>query len=142
MDYVLELDSSGGGFGGVISKADLPTRLPIRVHGVNPNWTSAIAERRQKWWLPVGVLDGAAYAALDTASEHDIWIGNVVLCDQSDLVLTLLPDGEGRFAIEVHNPTNRELTATIRTVAEFNLVPPFAIRKTLPPETSEIVQIQ
>jgi hypothetical protein len=137
--YVLELQAQDGGFGGVIGKAKLETRLPVRVRGVNPNWTSGIIDRAEKWWLPVGVMDDlkltpeqqagpttySAYAALDLSKDRDVWIGNVVLCDQPDLKLTLLPEGDGRFSIEAHNPTGKNLSATIRTAAEFSLVPPF-----------------
>jgi len=38
-------------------------------------------------------------------------------------MLTLLPDGEGNFAVEVHNPGATELTAKVRSVPEFNLIP-------------------
>jgi len=134
--YLLELDAKDGGFAGLIGRAELPVRLPIQVHGVNPNWTAGLVERQQKWWLPVGVLDGAAYTTLDTASDHDVWIGNVVACDQPDLVLTLLPDGEGGFEIEAHNPTDREITSTVRTAAEFNLAPPVSRRVTVKPGAS------
>jgi hypothetical protein len=141
-NYVLELDSADGGFGGIIGKADLHQRLPIRVHGVNANWTCGIVERREKWWLPAGVLDGDAYVALDASADHDLWIGNVVLCDQPELILTLLPDGAGAFAVEAHNPTDREITATIRTATEFNLAPPLLLRKTVKPGTSEMIEIR
>jgi hypothetical protein len=125
--YVLELQAQDGGFGGVIGKAKLDTRLPIRVHGVNPNWTCGIVERNEKWWLPLGVMDDlkltseqqaaptsySAYAALDITKDRDVWIGNVVLCDQPELKLTLLPEGDGRFSIEAHNPTTKPVSATI-----------------------------
>lgn len=138
--YVLELDAADGGFDGTISKAPLPILLPIRVHGVNPNWTCAIVEHHDKWWLPVGVLDGTAYATLDTTSVHDVWIGNVVTCEQPDLILTLLPDGASGLAIEIHNPTDREISATVRTAPQFTLAPFFSTRVTIPTGASELIE--
>ncbi len=96
MRYVLELQAEDGGFGGVIGKAKLDTRLPVRVHGVNPNWTCGIVDRAETSWLPLGVMVDlkltpeqqsastryAAHAALDLSTDRDVWIGNVVLCDQ------------------------------------------------------------
>lgn len=133
---MLELDAKDGGFAGTISHAELAVRLPIRVHGINPNWTAGLVERQQKWWPLVGVLNGAAYTTLDTAVDHDVWIGNVVACDQPDLVLTLLPDGEDGFEIEAHNPTDREITATVQTVAAFNPGLPVSRRVTVKPGDS------
>ena len=138
--YVLELQAQNGGFGGVITKANLPTRLPIRVRGINPNWTCGIVERTEKWWLPLGTLDGVAYAALDTKADRDVWIGNVVTCDQPALVLTLLPDGEGNFSIDVHNPTDKELTATVQTVPEWTLSPALTKQVTVPAGSNVMIE--
>ncbi|MFZ2656014.1 MAG: hypothetical protein WAX69_13875 [Victivallales bacterium] len=153
--YVLELEARDGGFGGVIGKAALPARLPIRIHGVNPNWTSGIVERKEKWWLPLGVLDDlkltpgqlagpavySAYAALELNQDRDVWIGNVVTCDQTDLILTLLPDGRGGFSIEAHNSTDREIKAAVRLSAEFVLAPPFSQAVTVPAGSSVMMEI-
>ena len=138
--YVLELQAQNGGFGGVITKANLPTRLPIRIHGINPNWTCGIVERTEKWWLPLGVLDGVAYATLDTRADHDLWLGNVVTCDQPQMVLILLPDGEGHYSIEAHNPTDQPLTTTVRTVDEWTLSPPLSQQVTVPAGSSAMVE--
>jgi hypothetical protein len=152
---VLDLQAEDGGFGGVIGKAKLDTRLPIRVHGVNPNWTCGIVDKTDKSWLPVGVMDDlkltpeqratpttySAYAALDLSKDRDVWIGNVVLCDQPELKLTLLPEGDGRFRIEAHNPTNKDLTATIHTAPEFSLVPAFTKQVTVKAGASELIPI-
>ncbi len=153
--YVLELQAQDGGFGGMIGKAKLDTRLPVRVHGVNPNWTCGIVERNEKWWLPLGVMDDlkltseqqaaptsySAYAALDISKDRDVWIGNVVLCDQAELKLTLLPEGDGRFSVEAHNPTNKDLTTTIRTTPEFSLVPAFTKKVTVKAGASELIPV-
>ena len=51
-------------------------------------------------------------------------------------MLTLLPDGEGGFEVEAHNPTAREITATVQTVAEFNLGTPVSRHVTVKPGAS------
>jgi hypothetical protein len=153
--YVLELEARDGGFGGMISKAKLDTRLPIRVHGVNPNWTCGLVEKSEKWWLPIGVMDDlkltpeqqsaptrySAYAALELSKDRDVWIGNVVLCDQPDLKLTLLPEGDGRFSIEAHNPTDKDIVANVRTAAEFSLIPPFSRQVTVKAGASKLLEL-
>ncbi|HEY3397835.1 MAG TPA: hypothetical protein VGM19_09290 [Armatimonadota bacterium] len=138
--YVLELQAQNGGFGGVVTRAQLPTRLPIRVHGINPRWTCGIVEHTEKWWLPLGTLDDAAYAALDTRVDRDVWIGNVVTCDQPQLMLTLIPDGEGGYSIEAHNPTDQPLTANVRTVEEWTLSPPLSRQVTVPAGSSVMIE--
>jgi hypothetical protein len=63
------------------------------------------------------VVDGLAYATLDTQpGASDLYVGNVVACDNADCWVTLLPEGAG-FVVDVHNPTAQAVTATV-TVPE------------------------
>ncbi len=151
--YLLDIEGDKGGFAGTLAKAPLRHRLPVRVHGVNPNWTCGIVDKTEKWWLPTGVMPDlpelapspaagegyATYAALDLAKDRDIYLGNVVVCDKPELTLTLLPDGEGGFMIEAHNPTDKEITAEVSTVPEFTLCPPIKGAATVPPGASAII---
>ncbi len=55
------------------------------------------------------------------------------------LKLTLLPEGDGRFSVEAHNPTDNDLAATIRTAVEFSLIPPVAKQVTVKAGTSDVI---
>lgn len=62
--------------------------------------------------------------------------------DQPELKLTLLPEGDGRFSIEAHNPTDKDLAARIRTATEFSLIPPFTKQATIKAGTSKIIGVK
>lgn len=114
--YLLEIDAKEGGFTGAISKADLPQRLPIQVNGVNDRWTAARVDLQRKEWFPLGVWNGATYTTIDTRDGETRWsIGNVVTSDHPDLFLTLLPaNADGSTVVDVHNPTDKAVTAKVR----------------------------
>ncbi len=104
--------------------------MPLRSSN-SPDWTGGCAPTTY-----------SAYAALDVSRDRDVWIGNVVLCDQPDLKLTLLPEGDGRFSVEAHNTTDKDITATIRTAPEFSLIPPFTTQASIKAGTSKIIGVK
>ena len=83
----------------------------------------------------------SAYIALDLSKDRDVWLGNLVMCDQPNLLLTLLPEGDGRFTIEAHNPTDRDITATVRTAPEFSLALKFHQQLTIKPGFSILLEV-
>lgn len=113
--YLLELAAENYGWSGTIGQADLPQRLPIRVTGLNEKWTIAKVDMERNEWYPLGGWNGAAYTTVDTkAGDQKLYIGNVVMTDEPEVRLTLLPsNADGKTYVEVHNPTDADLTATV-----------------------------
>lgn len=111
--YLLRVQAQDGAFIASFGPADLGQRLPIEIAGLNDHCTAAIVESVHKEWLPIGVVDGVAYATLNTTrGSNDVFLGNLVACSNRDLWVTVLPEGEG-FVMDVHNPTAQAVTATL-----------------------------
>jgi hypothetical protein len=112
--YLLDAQAIGNSFETTISKASLPQRLPIRVTGLSDKWTAAKVDLTRKQWFPLGVWNGATLTTLDASEgDHDLFIGNIATCDNSDVFLTLIRNGE-TTSFEVHNPTNHDITVTVK----------------------------
>lgn len=141
--YLLEGATADYGFACTLEKAALPVRLPIRVSPVNPKWTAVIADVADGSFLPIGVIETerTACATWDTAAKKsEIFVGNIVRCDNPDLMLTATCAG-ATWSVEVHNPTNTTITDTIRGAAKF---PPLAAlnqRVTVPAGSSVVIPV-
>ena len=125
-------------------RAKLPLRLPIRIWGLNDKWTAGIYDRKQKRWNPFGIIagEGVGYVSLDTSkADSDVFIGNLVQCDDPNLILTFLENGNGGTKVVAHNPTNREIDATVKATEGFDLIQGFSKTVKVPAGSSIEVRI-
>ena len=113
----LDLQAAEGGFAGTMQKTTtrrLPQRVPIRVYGLNPNWSAAVWERKTKTLEPFGIGDGVGYASVDLdKGPADVYVGSLATCDQPELRLWVLEEG-GKVRVIAQNPTDREMTTVVR----------------------------
>ena len=158
--FFLTLEASGQGFAGRISETKLPLDLPVWVNGLNDNWAAGVLYKgRSTVMLPVWKMDkvgnryveyrafpgedqlfrfpvangrGMLQVNLDVGAK-DLFIGNLLVCDQPELILALDEARPGKARISVNNPTDRELTCTVRPGPGFTLLGDFAKTLTLPP---------
>lgn len=92
--------------------------LPIRVRGLVDNGCAAIYSTKRPWLRFVGVVGDTAYLQEPIEKANEMWIGNVFVADNPAVKLTLVVDGQAPGAapfLEVHNPTDKELTVTVRS---------------------------
>jgi hypothetical protein len=90
--------------------------LPIRVAGIEDNGCAAVYSTARPWLRWVGVAEGQAWLQENVDRGSDIWAGNVFVCDNKAVKLTLITDGQaaGRKPfLEVHNPTDAAIRATV-----------------------------
>ena len=77
--------------------------------------------------------DGVGMLQIDTAvGDKDVFIGNLLVCDQSELCLTLVDWRPGKAGLAVHNATDQELTCAVRPGPGFTLLGPFEIEVRVP----------
>jgi len=89
----------------------------------------------------IGVLDGVGYLELDTEdADRDVFIGNLVTCDDPNLWLTFIRDPK-RTTIEAHNPTDAEIRTKLRPGPGFDLCGAFDKELTVPPGTTVTVEV-
>lgn len=160
MHFVLRLTTEGHGFAGTVTQADLPLHLPVFVKGLNPRWHAGIwyrgrnrfmvaewvvNEMNQRWTVrrhrtekdtihhfPV-MADGTGMLQVDTAlGDKDVYIGNLLVSDNPNVCLTLVDWRPKRAAFVAHNPTDDELTCTVRPGPGFSLLGEFEIPVTVP----------
>ena len=94
--------------------------LPIRVGGIEENGCAAVWSTPRPFYRFVGVAEGSAWFQENVDNGSEIWAGNVFLCDNKAVKLTLVCDGmaEGRQPfLEVHNPTDRAVKAVLTSPA-------------------------
>ena len=91
--------------------------LPVLVEGVNYNWPAALV-RDGALGEEVAVYEGKAYARLDVGQAGGFYVGNVVLSDAPNLRLGLLSWTADACTVEVNNPTQHDLTASLWTAPQ------------------------
>jgi len=90
--------------------------LPICVDGIEDNGCAAVYGTKHPWLRWVGVAEGKAWLQEDIDQGSDLWIGNVFVCDNKAVKLTLVDQGQAQGKqpfLEVHNPTDQAITATV-----------------------------
>ena len=105
----------------VLGPQDLIIELPIRVRGLQDNGCAAVYSTRRPWYRFVPVdADGTAWFQEPIERQNEMWVGNVFVCDHPDVRVTVVVDGQaaGKPAfVEVHNPTDQAVAATLRSPA-------------------------
>jgi hypothetical protein len=92
--------------------------LPIRVRGLQDNGCAAVFSTKRPWLRFVSVVGDTAYFQEPIEKANEMWVGNVFVCDNPAVKLTLIVDGQTPGAkprLEVHNPTDKALTVTVRS---------------------------
>jgi len=108
--FLLELEPADGGFVGIVSQADLPIRLPVRVAGMNPNWTFAWFDLDRKQWFPSALdpLIRQGFFTLNTrVGTHRLFAGHPVTADDSDVRISVLSDGSSWIEATLNNVDDR-----------------------------------
>ncbi|MDY6913560.1 MAG: hypothetical protein SVT52_03780 [Planctomycetota bacterium] len=111
--YPLVLEAEDYGLSGKIAPADLPNELAVMVKGLNSNWDAGVVDGRGEGIRRVGILDGAAYLTIDTSKGCEFRAGNLLVCDNREIRLTLIDVKAGRIRFEAHNPTDKEAAITV-----------------------------
>ncbi len=129
----LTVAAENGGFSGKVSAADLPVDgLTVQVQGVNNHWSAGLWERGSGLLSRVGGRDGTVWANVDISQGNDFYVGNLLVCDAPDLRLILLENNEKGCTFRAHNPTEQEISATVRRAERFDRVPAFERRVVVP----------
>ena len=167
--FVLTLKADGHGFAAKVSQAELPLDLPVRIGGLNPRWDAGILYKgestlvipeseinefneryvvRQERQVQNEILrfpvleDGSGFLQIDTTvGEKDVYIGNLLVSDNPDVVLTLVDTRPDRAAFVAHNPGDQEMTCHVCPGPGFDLLGAFDKTVTVPAGSSATVKI-
>ncbi|MBI4026946.1 MAG: hypothetical protein HY360_18315 [Verrucomicrobia bacterium] len=101
----------------VLGPRNLIIDLPIRVQGLEDNGCAAVYSKKRPWFRFVSVVKDTAYFQEPIDQKNEMWVGNVFVCDNKDVKITLVVDGQAEGKppfVEAHNPTDKEVSATLR----------------------------
>jgi hypothetical protein len=113
--------------------------LPIRVRGIEDNGCAAVHASHNPFHRFIAVAEGTAWLQVRIDERTTLWIGNVFLADNKDLKLTLVHLGQAPGKppfLEVHNPTDAEVRASIISPQHAPVFGGFQRAVTVPPGSS------
>ena len=99
-----------------IGPKPLMTDLNFRVRGIEDNGCVAVYSSNRPWFRFIAALDKTAYFQESIAQQADFWVGNVFVCDNAEVKIALVMDGQHQGSkpfIEVHNPTHRDMKTRV-----------------------------
>ena len=83
-------------------------------------------------YIPV-LEGGVGYCQVDTDKQDaDVFIGNLLVCDQPEVFITVVRAERGKCTFEINNPTDKPLTCVVRPSKGFDLVGRFGETVQLP----------
>ena len=105
--------------------------------------TVASYERMVDEWKSIPVLEGGiGYCQVDTDKQDpNVFIGHPLVCDQPEVFLAVVEAGRGKCTFEINNPTDRELTCSVRPSKGFELTGRWRKKITLPVGGHEVVTV-
>ncbi|MFP4026291.1 MAG: hypothetical protein ACLFWL_00680 [Candidatus Brocadiia bacterium] len=120
---LLDLEAEEGGAAFEISEANLPMALPITVRNLNDHWPVVLVDRRTHRWRPLGILDGTAYATLDTRGRRSsLFIGHPCKTNHENVVISLAQVAEDKYVVEFHNPCDHTIDCSVQQSPYFDFV--------------------
>jgi hypothetical protein len=122
--YILSLDGKGLGFAGsILLPEKFPCVLPIIVKNLNKRWSSVLYDRRSKTMRPLGMEGGQAYChRAPEEREGEIFIGHPFTSNNENLWLMAVQTGEHEMTLQIHNPTEHPISASIKRTPYFDMV--------------------
>jgi hypothetical protein len=122
IDGFTTASAQDGEFEAIFIAAPMIINRPFKVEGLTDNGTAAVymleGDDHMKRFRFVPMFEGAALFQQNLDHGSRLWAGNVFIADNPSLKLTPvlygLEPGEQPF-LEIHNPTDREISATIKS---------------------------
>jgi len=133
----VKLQAEGYGVAGTLKAGGAAKMLPIEVAGLHDRWPAALWTPDGKsyfFWsglkkvepLPgttsgppflahIGVFEGRGFAALDNTHDVAFYVGNTLVASNRSLALAFTLWTRSEAGIEVHNPTDKAITARIQS---------------------------
>lgn len=135
-DYVLDLEPQGGGAIVELGKYDLPQPLPVRVSGMKKNAILGEYDLDTLRVRPLPFFEGSVTTSIETQlKDNRLYVGEWLTWDNDEARVSLVPDGVD-FALEVHNPTDKEITCVLNGADGFTPLKGYRKEFQVPAHTS------
>jgi len=114
--YAPRLRAESGAARCTISKAELPNPLGLRVEGLAENWDAGVWDLEEKALTKrLAVSGGVGWLTLDVSRSRDVFIGNLLVADNPDVIINVLELTRSRGRALVHNPTAGRIVTEVRS---------------------------
>ncbi|MEI6425700.1 MAG: hypothetical protein WCP55_26030, partial [Lentisphaerota bacterium] len=116
LGFVTTLDAEGGVFMGTLKNISVDIRIPVRIKGLNPNWTAGVWTGKPCVFGPIGNdREGYAWTSLDpVADAGKLFIGNIVSCGEETVILRAFQLPNGGWRITAHNPGEKAVKTQVK----------------------------
>ena len=123
VDGFAELEAENGETAVTFGPTWFIQRYPVRIRGLVDNGCACCTDG-DKIVKPLAFCDGLAYAEIPLEKRKTWWFGNLYLSDNPALRLTYVPemDGHEKAELQIHNPTDKEITAKVWSVRHFEVM--------------------
>ncbi|MFZ2655676.1 MAG: hypothetical protein WAX69_12160 [Victivallales bacterium] len=119
-NYSMELDSANGGAMVTIGKYKLPHNLAVRVSNVPSNAIAGRFDLDKKQLMMLPVFEETVTTSVNTTlGDTKLYVGELFHCDNKDVLLSCVQDGADKLLLELHNPTEKVMTAKLTAAAGF-----------------------
>ena len=128
-----------------ISPRETVIDLPIRVEGLEDNGCVAVYGTKRPWLRWIGMAEGKAWLQEDVDKGSDLWIGNPFVCDNKQVKLTLVDQGQAEGQqpfLEIHNPTDQPVPVTVTSPPHCPLYGGTKLSATVPAGASVVVPVK
>lgn len=127
--YLLAVDGSAEQCLSGRLTGSLISSLPITVSGLHDHWSAYLYDRERQQARPVGMFEGKAWATVCLRGALDLFVGHPVTATNPALTLQVTQTGDNCWRVEIHNPTDEAITATVQANPRFD---PLAARGVAP----------
>ncbi|MFZ2655675.1 MAG: hypothetical protein WAX69_12155 [Victivallales bacterium] len=120
VNYAMHLEAENGGAVVRIAKYKLPHNLLVKVSGVADNAVAGRYDPDRKQLLILPMHEHEAVTSVNTTlGDTKLYVGELFHCDSKDVLMSCTQDGADKLLLELHNPTDKALTAKLTAVAGF-----------------------
>ncbi|MFZ2657870.1 MAG: hypothetical protein WAX69_23255, partial [Victivallales bacterium] len=120
IDYVIDLEAAEGGAVLEVKKYDLPHNLLVRVSGIAGNAVAGRYDLDRKQLLILPVFEETALTSINTTlGDTKLYAGELFHCDNKDVMMSCTQDGADKLLLELHNPTEKAMTAKLTAASGF-----------------------
>ncbi len=118
--------------GAVARTAEIPVNLPLELRGINENWVAGLWRDGERIDY-TGTFEDTTWPLLDVGKAGRFYAGNLLLADNPHLILDIVKWTRDSIKIEVNNPTENPIEATISTPQEITDYRTLQRKVTVPP---------
>lgn len=132
-EYVLDFNADKGTAAWENGAWNAKDPLPVRIRGLNPNW-SALSFRDAEYQAQAVHDDGIAFFTLPAGKAAKVICGHPILADDPELRIDFAGISERGVSMRLHNPEPKRKTFTVRSNQGFaGVIPPFEFQISLNP---------